>query len=50
MPRQIQISYNITYMWNIKTNTNEHIYKTERIPDMENKFTVTKGESEGKDK
>ena len=37
-------------MWNIKTNTNEHIYKTERHTDMENKLMVTKGESGGKDK
>ena len=50
MPRQIQISYTIIYMWNIKTNTNEHIYKTERHTDMENKLMVTKGESGGKDK
>ena len=24
-----QISYSITYMWNLKNNTNEFIYKTE---------------------
>ena len=27
--RERQISYDITYMWNLKTDTNEHIYKTE---------------------
>ena len=27
--REKQIPYNITYMWNLKYNTNEHIYKTE---------------------
>ena len=27
--RERQISYNITYMWNIKNYTNELIYKTE---------------------
>ena len=28
--RERQISYDITYMWNLKKNdTNEHIYKTE---------------------
>ena len=26
---QRQILYNITYMWNLKNNTNESIYKTE---------------------
>ena len=27
--RQIQMSYNITYMWNLKNDTDELIYKTE---------------------
>ena len=27
--RERQISYDISYMWNIKNNTNELIYKTE---------------------
>ena len=27
--RERQILYDITYMWNIKNNTNELIYKTE---------------------
>ena len=27
--RERQISYDITYMWNLKTDTNEHINKTE---------------------
>ena len=27
--REIQISYDITYMWNLKNDTNELIYKTE---------------------
>ena len=27
--RERQISYDITYMWNLKNNTNEVIYKTE---------------------
>ena len=26
--RQRQISYDITYMWNLKYDTNEHIYET----------------------
>ena len=28
--RQRQISYDITYMWNLKYDPNEFIYKTER--------------------
>ena len=27
--REIQIPYYITYMWNLKYNTNKHIYRTE---------------------
>ena len=27
--RDRQIPYDITYMWNLKYNTNEHIYETE---------------------
>ena len=27
--RERQIPYGITYMWNLKYDTNEHIYKTE---------------------
>ena len=44
--RERQISYNITYLCNIKKNdTNELIYKTEIRPtDLENKFMVTTGE------
>ena len=26
--RERQISYDITYMWNLKYDTNEHIYET----------------------
>ena len=38
---QRRIPY-ITYMWNLKNNTDESIYKAET--DIENKFMVTKGE------
>ena len=27
--RERQLPYDITYMWNLKYDTNEHIYKTE---------------------
>ena len=30
--RERQILYDITYMWNLKNNTNEFIYKTETDP------------------
>ena len=43
--------YHITYMWNLKYDTNELICKTERLTDIENKLLVTKGERErGRDK
>ena len=39
-----QISYNITHIWNLKNDTNAHIYKTETLTDFKNKLTVTKAE------
>ena len=42
--RERQI-YDITYMWNLKYDTNELIYKTERDSQTENKLMVTKGDS-----
>ena len=42
-----QILYDITYMWNLKNNTNESIYQT-KLTAMENKLMVTKGEREGR--
>jgi len=41
--RKCQTSYDITYMWNLKNDANELIYKTETYPDFENKLIVTKG-------
>ena len=43
--REIQISYDITYMWNLKKKsyTNELIYKTETIMD----FWLPKGKDRG---
>ena len=32
--RERQIPYDITYMWNLKNNTNEFIYKTETDSQM----------------
>ena len=37
-----QILYEITYTWNLKYNTNEHIYKT----DIEKRLTIAKGDGE----
>ena len=49
--RERQVSYGITYMWNLKNNTNESVYKTETLKDIENKVMVTKEKSGvGKDK
>ena len=43
--RERKISYDITYMWNLKYDTNEFIYNVltcSRNTDMENKLMVTK--------
>ena len=37
----------ISLMWNLKSNTNESVYKTETVTDMQNKFMITSGEREG---
>ena len=37
-----QIQYNITYRWNLKYDINEHIYKTDRLTDIENRLVVAK--------
>ena len=42
--RERQMTYVITYICNLKYDTNELIYETERLEEIENKFTVTKGE------
>ena len=36
-----------TYIWNLKYDTNECIYKTEIDSDIENKLMVTKGDGVG---
>ena len=45
--RKRKIPYDITYMCNLKCNTNELIYETETDSDTENKLMVTKREGEG---
>ena len=43
--RERQIPNDTTYIWNLKSDTNELIYKTEIDSDTENKLMVTKRES-----
>ena len=43
--RERQIPYDMTYMWNVKYNTNEHIYETET--DIANRLVAAKGEGVG---
>ena len=37
-------------MWNLKYDTNELIYKTNRLTDTDNKLMFTKGEGGERDK
>ena len=48
--RERQISHDITYMWNLKTDTNELIYKTETDSDFKYKLWLPKGKGGGRDK
>ena len=41
------IPYDITYMWNLKYDTNEPIYKTETDVDIENRPVVAKEKGTG---
>ena len=45
--RERKISHDITYMWNLKNDTNEWIYKTDS---QIHKLMIPKGKGEGKDK
>ena len=38
----------ISYMWNLKHGTNEPIYETERLTDIENRLVVAKGKGRGR--
>ena len=42
--RKRQIPSDITYIWKLKYDTNELIYKTCRLTDRENHLMITKGE------
>ena len=50
--RERQISYDITYMWNLKYETNELIYETKIDSHRKKKIklTVTKGEKRVRNK
>ena len=45
--RERKISHDITYMWNLKNDTNEWIYKTDS---QIHKLMIPKGKGEGKEK
>ena len=46
-----QISYDITYMWNLKKWYKwTFLQNRNRLTDLENKCMVTKGERQGRDK
>ena len=42
--REKQVPYDITYMWNLKYDTNEPIYEAETDSQTENRLVITKGE------
>ena len=49
--RERQILHDVTYMWNLKNNTNECIQQTDRVTYIKNKLVVTRGyREEGRDK
>ena len=43
LERERQIPYGITYMWDLKYNTNKRIYKTESDPQIQVRLVVAKG-------
>ena len=42
-PKERQIPYDITYMWNLKYGTSEPIYKTDRLTNMEKRGSSRRG-------
>ena len=44
--RERQILYDVTYTWNLKHNTNEHIYETETLTDIQDRLVAAKGGEE----
>ena len=43
----LSIPHDITYMWTLKYDTNEHIYETTSHSDTENRLVVVKGKRSG---
>ena len=41
--RERQMPYDITYMWNLKYDTNELLWNRNRLTDIENRLVVAKG-------
>ena len=46
--KEKELPYGIIYMWNLKYDTNQLIYETNRIKDIENKLVVAKGNGDGR--
>lgn len=45
--RERQISYDFTYMWNLKNKTNDKQINSNNQRNLENKLGVTRGEENG---
>ena len=45
--KEEDIPHDITYMWNLKYGTNESVYKTNELTDIENRLVVAKREVGG---
>ena len=48
--RERKISYDITYKWNLKYDTNELIYKTETYRHKKQTYGYQRGKGDGRDK
>ena len=47
--RERQMPHSITFMWNLKYDTNELIYETDTDSDTENRFVFAKGKEVGRE-
>ena len=46
--RERQIPYDVTYMWNLKYDTNELLWNRNRLTDIENRLVVAKWDGVGR--
>ena len=46
--KENELPCGIIYMWNLKYDTNQLIYETNRIKGIENKLVVAKGKGDGR--